>query len=267
MHIQTKIDAAAATPVAAPKTHRTRHSLGLVGAGAFGRFCLPHLAPHFDVVVADASENLSTIAAEHWVRVGDLAAAARAEIVVLAVPLGALEAVAKAIAPHLRPGALVIDVCSVKLKPLEILQQTLPAHVTVIGTHPLFGPQSGKAGIAGLNLAVCAPPSPSRRRLMAFANKVLGLNAVAMSADAHDRQMAHVQGLTHLVARTLMAMDMPVVAPSTATYELMLAMVEMVRHDSPDLFRVITQENPYVRDVTTRFAHTAAALVGEPVRR
>jgi prephenate dehydrogenase len=47
-------------------------------------------------------------------------------------------------APALRPGQLIIDTCSVKERPLEWMLEELPDHVQIVGTHPLFGPDSGQ---------------------------------------------------------------------------------------------------------------------------
>ena len=62
-----------------------------------------------------------------------------------------LEPVLKEVAPFIKPGALVVDVASVKVKPTGWMEQHVPAHADIVGLHPLFGPQSGKNGIAGLS--------------------------------------------------------------------------------------------------------------------
>ncbi|MFX9058099.1 prephenate dehydrogenase/arogenate dehydrogenase family protein, partial [Acinetobacter baumannii] len=92
-------------------------------------------------------------------------------------------------APHLRPGALVVDVCSIKTRPLEILERALPPGVDLLGTHPLFGPESGRAGLAGLRIALC----PVRGRRAGQARRFLrrlGLAVTVTTAAEHDRQMA-----------------------------------------------------------------------------
>ena len=73
----------------------------------------------------------------------------------IAVPVQQMEKVLRSIAKLVKPGALVIDVGSVKLKPAKLMKEILPAGVDIVGTHPLFGPQSGKKGIKNLNVVVC----------------------------------------------------------------------------------------------------------------
>lgn len=242
----------------APRTPATRGrkpGLGLIGAGAFGAFCIPHLRGHFDVQLADSRPDTGAIARRHRVRAGSLAEAAAQDIVVLAVPWRALGDVATAIAPHLKPGALVVEVCSIKVRPLAALREALPDTVDIVGTHPLFGPQSGRGGIAGLNIAVCPLPGRARaaHRVARFLTNTLGLNVVQTTPEDHDRQMAYVQGLTHFIARSIAACDVPPLTLTTDTWDHLMRMVETVRYDSDELFRTITGDNPYAADVSEAF--------------
>lgn len=243
------------TQPTAARRHRPRPSLGLIGHGAFGAFIAPHLAKLCDVVVHDPAQGDAT-----------LAEAAARDIVVLAVPLAALRPVAEAIAPLLRPGTLVVDVCSLKVAPLTILTELLPPAVDLLGTHPMFGPQSGRAGIAGLQMALCPVPGRARGRLARLAPRALarafGLDVVVTTAEEHDRQMAYVQGLTHIVSRIVVAMDLPPLALRTTTYGHLDRMVETVRHDSEALFRTIARDNPFAAEVRARFAQATAEVLG-----
>jgi len=251
---------AAAFPDSEPDFRSTkRRSLGLIGAGAFGEFILPHLTPFFDVAVADQIREVGILAARCGADAVDVQAAAARDVVLLAVPVRALEAVASEIAPCLKPGAVVVDVCSVKLKPLEILRLILPSHVRIVATHPLFGPQSGRGGISGLSIAICGS-DPHTRLVERFCTGKLGLNVVRTDAERHDRQMAYVQGLTHLLARIVLVMDMPAVDHATQTYGHLQSMVEMVRHDSDELFDTILSENPFAAEVLAAFWESAARV-------
>jgi len=254
--------AARSDPRAGPRSGRRRPGLGLIGAGAFGAFCLPALARHFNVAVCDPRPDIGSLADVNGVRSVDLSEAAGRDIVLLCVPWRALEAVAAGIAPHLRPGALVVETCSIKVKPLEVLRAALPGHVRIVGTHPLFGPQSGRNGIAGLNIAVCETPGQSRAadRVARFLERRLALAVHRTSADEHDRQMAYVQGLTHTIAGAIAALDVPALDLTTNTWDHLMRMVETVRHDSDDLCRTIAVDNPHAGAVRARFLATAGAM-------
>lgn len=251
-----------------PSRPSRRTTLAVVGAGAFGEFCIPHLKGSFEISLCDPRPDLDAICERHGVAAVDLARAARQDVVLLAVPFRHLRPVARAIAPHLGPGVLVIDVCSIKVKPLSVLDEELPSHVDIVGTHPLFGPQSGRDGVAGLPIAVC--PARGRRAGLVerFLRMRLGLAATGMSAEQHDRQMAYVQGLTHLISRIVVAMDVPPLEHKTATYAHLESMVGMVRHDTDELFHAIMADNPFssavmhsftraARDVLQPFGHPA----------
>lgn len=230
---------------------KPRLSLGLIGHGAFGAFIHPHLARFFDVAVHDPADAASA----------GLEAVAARDIVVLAVPLAGMREVAEAIAPHLRPGALVVDVCSLKVAPLAILADVLPEHVAILGTHPLFGPQSGKAGIAGLRIALCPVRGRQARLAACLLRRGFGLDVVQTTAEEHDRQMAYVQGLTHIVSRIVVAMEVPPLALRTTTFEHLTRMVDTVRHDSEALFRTIARDNPFAAEVRERFADATGTVL------
>ncbi len=134
---------------------KAKQTLGVVGVGAFGAFMLKHLIPYFDVTVYDKSRDLSAIEDTYNVTIGTLTGIAACDVIILAVPVRALEQTLTDIKPLLRVGQLVIDVCSVKCQPVALLEKNLPAGVEAVSIHPLFGPQSARDGIAGLKIAVC----------------------------------------------------------------------------------------------------------------
>ena len=240
-----------------------REKLGLIGFGAFGRLTARHLSPWFDILAHDPAttdgEGLATLT--------DLATAAACPTVILAVPVEALEATLTAVRPHLAPDALVIDVGSVKVKPARLMDDLLPSRVRVVGTHPLFGPQSGKDGIAGLRIAICEVRGANdARRVAAFCRRVLALKVFQVSPEDHDREAAVVQGLTHLIARVLMAMEPLPTRMTTASFNRLIQAVDMVRHDSPAVFRAIERDNPFAAEVRERFlalADEARGRAGE----
>ncbi|MBZ6076213.1 prephenate dehydrogenase/arogenate dehydrogenase family protein [Microvirga puerhi] len=241
-----------------------RRSLAIVGVGAFGEFCIEHLKPFFDLLICDPKRDLTSICQRWDVASVDLETAARQDIVLLAVPLRSLRMVVRAMAPHMRAGSLVIDVCSVKIEPLAILTEELPKEIHLVGTHPLFGPQSGRNGIAGLRIALCAPGSVQGMIVARFLRRHLALDVIKTTAETHDRQMAYVQGLTHLLGRVAATMDLPHLDLATASFVHLRSMMEMVRHDSDELFRTIVLDNPYGREVMSSFV-SAAREVLQPV--
>lgn len=221
-----------------------------------------HLRTHFDVRICDSIDRTSE-AREANVKETSLADAAQADIIVLAVPVQQLRDLLTELAPHLamRP-SLVIDVASVKAKPIALMRDLLPPQTEIIGTHPLFGPQSGKNGIAGLPIAFC-PVRASEERIAcvrAFLADTLKLKVLDVTPEEHDRQMAYVQGLTHLVSRAAAALDLPKTELATVAYKRFAEMSESLAGDSWELFKTIENENPFAAEIRTQFLKNLADL-------
>ncbi|MBX3380304.1 MAG: prephenate dehydrogenase [Phycisphaeraceae bacterium] len=238
------------------------HSLSIFGFGAFGRFASSHLHTHFDMVTCDAMDRTAEAASAN-VTYTSLSDAAHADIIVLAIPVQRMEPLLRQLAPLLaKRTPLVIDVASVKVKPIALMRDLLPPETEIIGTHPLFGPQSGKNGIEGLPIAFC-PVRASQERIAcvrSFLGDTLKLRVLDVSPEEHDRQMAYVQGLTHLVARASAALNLPRTELATLAYRRFAEMSESLTGDSWELFKTIENENPFAAEVRRRFAENIAEI-------
>lgn len=231
----------------------TRKTLGIVGLGAFGRFMARHLSPWFDVAGYDRFAPASAADGAEW-RIAAMAETASSDLVVFAVPLDALaDALAEA-APHLRPGTLVMDVTSVKVKPAMLLPRLLPQHVDILCTHPLFGPQSGKSGIAGMRMALCPIRIPDARYygVCDFLTEKLGLLVLRTDPDKHDREMAKVQAMSHFLSRAVKEIGFEPSSMATRAYEKLQEFSAIVLSDSWDLFLTIQNGNPYAGEMRAR---------------
>jgi prephenate dehydrogenase len=88
----------------------------------------------------------------------------------------------------------------------------------------------------------------------------LGLKVIAATPDAHDREMAAVQGLTHMIAKILLQMEPLPKAMTTRSFEHIAKAVDMVRYDSEELFMAIERENPHSAKVRNDFFRHAGKL-------
>jgi len=246
-----------------PDSNDAEPGVGIIGFGAFGQLIARHIRPHFRLCAYDPAPGLQPIADEHGVALTSLEGAASCAVVVLATPVGRLQAIVDAVAPHIQPGSLVLDVGSVKLGPADIMKRGLPEHAGIVATHPLFGPQSARNGIAGLKIAVCPVQGRGCYRLAAYLRQQLGLKVIMTTPEDHDREAATVQGLTHLIARVLVQMEPLPKRMTTKSFDLLLEAVNMVRHDAPEVFEAIERANPYAIGVRRRFLELASALNSE----
>ena len=231
--------------------------VGIIGFGAFGQLIAEHLRTHFPILAFDTAPDAARTEAA-GARIVSFEAAAGCPVVILAVPVAHMRSVVRDLAPLLKPGTLVLDVGSVKVEPARIMEDLLPADVEIVATHPLFGPQSARGGIRGLQIAIC-PLRGRRFRAAAFCRK-LGLDVVMTTPDEHDRDAAQIQGLTHLVASLFVKMGVQRTGMTTRSFDMMMSAVDMVRHDAPEVFDAIVRANPYAADVLQRFKSLVIAL-------
>jgi prephenate dehydrogenase len=135
-----------------------------------------------------------------------------AELVVLAVPVGAVESAARAIAPALGARAWVHDVGSTKVGIVRALEPLVGAD-RFIGGHPLAGTESSGPGAADGALfrgrvAFVTPTAATAPEVRAAAQalwRAVGAQPLEMDAAAHDALMAAVSHLPHVVAYALVA--------------------------------------------------------------
>jgi cyclohexadieny/prephenate dehydrogenase len=142
----------------------------------------------------------------------DTAAAAvkDADLVVLCVPIGAMEAVITEIAPHLKPGCTVSDVGSVKRAVIDAVGPHVPAGVHFIPAHPLAGtehsgPRSGFAALFDNRWCILVPGDADRAAIdkLAALWRGMGSNVDEMDADHHDLVLAVTSHTPHLIAYTM----------------------------------------------------------------
>ncbi len=237
---------------------------GIIGFGRFGQLAAKHLRDHFTITVTDTAE-IGDAAGAIGVTAGTLGEAAACDVVMLAVPVQSMAATVAAIAPLVRPGALVLDVASVKMLPARWMLESLPDSVEIVATHPLFGPQSARSGLEGQPLVVCPVRGEAHHKVAEFGRK-LGLAVSLTTAEEHDREMAYVQALTHLIGRALVNIRIPDEELKTSSYQHLLELCGLIRDDTKELFFAIQNLNPYAEEITRQFIAEANSLLAESLK-
>lgn len=177
-----------------------------------------------------------------------------AQTLFLCASISSLEAVLTQIAPYLGSDTLVADTCSVKVHPAQLMQKILGEVRPMLATHPMFGPDSGKQGVAGLPIVVhpLGESHPRQREwLNRFAN--MGLRVLEMSPQDHDRIAAFSQGVTHLVGRVLRAMDLEPHPMATTGFKNLLEIMNQTCNDPWQLFLDLQRYNPYTPQMRENF--------------
>lgn len=254
----------------------------LLGFGAFGRLAAEHLAPHTDLVVIDprldtGPQHDPAVAADIrglGARPGTIEAdVPGASVVILAVPVQAIENACRAIAPHLADRAsspdqhptLVVDVASVKMKPAEWMSSLLPRHCQILATHPCFGPETARelGTIAGQPIACCQVrvDDATLDTARTFLSQTLGLAVIDLTPSEHDEQMSLVQVITHLIGHAAHHMNLPELPTATLAYRYLLQMQHNTERDAPQLFEAIQHLNPHAAVARARFKDAIDAVL------
>jgi cyclohexadieny/prephenate dehydrogenase len=138
-------------------------------------------------------------------------AAEGADLVILCIPVGACGPVAAEIAGHLKKGAIISDVGSVKASVVKDMAPHLPAGVHFVPAHPVAGtensgPDSGFAELFNNRWCILTPPEGTDTNavdgLRAFWTGI-GAKVEIMTPEHHDMVLAITSHLPHLIAYTI----------------------------------------------------------------
>jgi prephenate dehydrogenase len=237
----------------------------IIGAGKMGvwfaNFCKEN-GEH--VILADRNrDKLTKLSKEFDVETADLAEAVQeADNIILCVSISAFEDVVKKIAPYVREGQNVLDICSVKEHPVKIMHRYIKGP-TVLGTHPVFGPGSKNVR----NKAYILTPTNGKEE--AFAKKYkdwlekVGARVFIMSPEKHDQLMSIVLGLPHFVG--LVACDTLLEQPvfdeskkvAGTTYRMLFTLAEATALETPDLYANLQTNLPDMGRIEQMFIEKA----------
>lgn len=131
-----------------------------------------------------------------------------ADLVILATPVGAYEAIGKVIGPHLKEGATLSDVGSIKAAVFGMLSPSLSDKVHFIPAHPVAGteesgPAAGFSGLFHDRWAIITPAKdadPKAVEKLTSFWQMLGSNVELMDAGHHDKVLAITSHVPHLIA-------------------------------------------------------------------
>ena len=228
--------------------------IGVIGFGRFGKLATTHLARDCQVQVYDSGGKDAFIQAAGAAPVS-LEAACGREIVLLCMPISAMEEILEKIAPLLtHPQALVVDVCSVKTLPVKWMRSRLPSHVSLLATHPMFGPDSARETLQGHKIVLCPERiAPDRFQKIAARLKSMGLVVIESTPENHDRQIAVSLALTHFIGRSLSNFGADELLIDTEGYKRLLHILEVVENDTWQLFEDMHRFNPFAAETRRNF--------------
>jgi len=218
------------------------NTIAIVGYGRFGELLHELLAPKFELAVIESEEARAALAREKSIELKDLA---RFDTVIFAVPISSLDSVVAAAAECISDNQLVMDVCSVKVHPANVLRKNLP-NAKLVASHPMFGPDSASRGLAGLQVAIC--PLNVSDDVTAEVRGLwedLGLDMLITTPEAHDKDSVLSQAFTYSIARIILGMELSNVQLTTRSFNAITEVAYLSGKDSPQLFHDMLYYNPY----------------------
>jgi prephenate dehydrogenase len=219
--------------------------VGVYGLGRFGSLWARTLATRWEVCAY--SRNAERITPKGVKRVAE-DVLLECPTIFLCVAISALEEVVERIAARLAPGTLVADTCSVKVHPARVMEKFFPSGVSILATHPMFGPDSARFGLNGLPMILCpVRVEESVTRWWTRQLEEMGLKVETMSPEEHDREAAFTQGITHYIGRVLADLSLGESRIGTLGYRKLLEIMEQTCNDPWQLFLDLQRYNPYTR--------------------
>ena len=188
--------------------------VGLIGASTALAARRGKLAGHITACDADpdAVETSRKLGFADEVVADPQQAVIDADLVIMAVPVGAMGALAASIVPAMKPGAVLTDSGSTKRSVLRDVDPVISDDIHWLPSHPLAGtehsgPAAGHAHLFDGRYWILVPRDVPDDVVVRFESFLTGLGSVTerMDADYHDKVLALTSHLPHLIAYTIVS--------------------------------------------------------------
>ena len=177
-----------------------------------------------------------------------------ADYVMLCTPTRRTPEIIRLIAKEMKRGTYLIEISSQKSKTLQSLSK-MPSKINPICIHPMFGPGAKK--IKDQNI-ISIPIKDAKNELTVARSLFPGANFVSIDAIEHDKKIALILGLTHLVNlvfANIISKDEKISLTekmSGTTFMAQKILAESIMTESPELIETIIA-NPEIRRIAEEF--------------
>jgi len=186
-----------------------------------------------------------------------------ADVTLVAVPLAVTTSVVKEVLRYAKQGSIIVEVSSLKAHVVTSLKKLRRTRAKLLSVHPLFGP--GASDMKGKTIALV--PIRSRGSELRMARGIFSdANIVVVDWKMHDRVMAYVLSLSHVLATSLIfAMDDATFKEarrlSGTTFKLQMLSAATSLSESPELVISAFKMNPYTVQAFTSYMKRLNRLV------
>jgi prephenate dehydrogenase len=230
--------------------------IGIIGNGRFGYLVATTLKSRTNEIVKIYSRGQE----QDNINFFSLNEVCSCDIIIPCVPISEFEKVVKTIASLLKPGSLIIDVCSVKVHPEKVLLENISDGIDILSTHPMFGPDSTQNGTTFKNLKFIFWKTriQNEERFNKIFNflKSLGLEMLEIAPDEHDRQAAYTHAFAFLIGKVGIKIDVRRNDISTKGFEGILYNQLAVENDTSQLFNDMMTFNPYTKQMRQKVSQS-----------
>ena len=178
----------------------------------------------------------------------------KADYVILCTPTRRTPEIIRLIAKEMKRGSYLIEISSQKSKTSTALSK-MPSKINPICIHPMFGPGTKK--IKGQHI-ISVPIKDAKKELTVAKSLFTGSNFVTIDAIEHDKKIAVILGLTHLINiafANIIAKDEKISLTekmSGTTFKVQKILTESIMTESAELIETIIS-NPEIRRVAEEF--------------
>ncbi len=237
----------------------------ILGAGKMGIWFAKFCKENGDkVILADRKqEKLIKLGSELAVETAGLIEAVKeADRIMICVSISSFEEVVKKIAPAIKDGQVVMDICSIKEFPVKVMHENIK-HGLILGTHPLFGP--GSKDVKHKTYILTPTNEAEAKYADSFKRWLDKMDAhvFIMAPKKHDELMSVVLGMPHflgLVAcETLLEQKNFPETKEVAgtTYRMLFTLAEATALETPDLFANLQMNLPEMGKIEDQFIRKA----------
>lgn len=226
--------------------------IGVIGYGRFGKLLCGYLLQNLEVHVFSRQRPEDDIDKRViWENSMEILADAT-DFIIPAVPISQFKSVVTCLSPHLRKGVTIMDVCSVKMYPVEVMLKNIPTGINIIASHPMFGQKTLEERNGNLqNLKMVMWKVKCDPHIYYQAKKYfqsLGLDIVELSPQQHDEYTATSQS----IAQTLRFMFQDLnIKPTPVDTEAAAGIFKAISLMGSDrrIWEDMQKYNPYVNPV------------------
>ena len=240
--------------------------VAIIGAGKMGVWFAQFFRGegHSVVIASRNKKKLVRIGKELDFEIASFEQAVKkADKILICVSLDAFEKVAKTISPEIKKGQIIIDICSIKEYPVDVMHKYFGKNL-ILGMHPVFGPGSTSLK----NKTIILTPTNSKETKFAESFKKWleqkDVRVFIMAPKKHDRLMSVVLGFPHFIG--LVACDVLLDQKNYSetknvagtTFRMLFTLAEVAALETPELFNSLQSNLPEIAELENMFIEKAS---------